>query len=86
MKKANVWDKNKTEKRCEKWFKDNDFEVFESKQYMSKTNYKISKDGIEYVFELPYAVADIEKYMALFNISFEMKKEIIRMKAELQNE
>lgn len=75
--------KTRNEKYVEKWFKENGFDFRLIKQYMSKTKYEISKDGITITFELISGVDDIKGYMKMFNESFEMRKEIMRMKEEL---
>lgn len=76
-------DKSKLEKYVETWFEKNGFQCELIKQYQSKTKYKISKDGIIEIFELPYALTDPKKYMEMYRKSFEMKKEILKMKDSL---
>lgn len=76
-------DKSKVEKYAEKWFKENGFQCELIKQYISKTKYKISKDGITEIFELSYGITEPKKYMEMYKKSFEMKKEILRMKSSL---
>ena len=68
--------KTKNEKYAEKWFKENGFDFELVKQYVSKTKYKITKDGITIPFELIWGVDDIKGYMRMFNESFEMKKQL----------
>lgn len=53
------WDLSKEEKFAIQWFADNGFSGKIDKQYISKTIFKISKDGIEDVFELPQGVKNI---------------------------
>lgn len=76
-------EKSKVEKYAEKWFKENGFQCELIKQYISKTKYKISKDGITEIFELSYGITEPKKYMEMYKESFEMKKEILRMKSSL---
>lgn len=76
-------EKSKVEKYAEKWFKENGFQCELIKQYISKTKYKISKDGITEIFELSYGITEPKKYMEMYKKSFEMKKEILRMKSSL---
>lgn len=80
-----MYDKSKNEKYAEKWFKENGFEILSSKQYQSKTRYKVKKNDIEDSVELPFGVSDIKSYMKMINHSFEMKIELIKLKA-IKNE
>ena len=74
-------DKNKNEKFAERWFAQHGFEWKCVKQYISKTVYEISKDGLTYKWELPYGVTDAKKYMDLAcGKSHEMALEIERLK------
>ena len=51
------------EKYAEKWFEKNGFTYRYVKQWISKTVYEISKDGLTYKWELPYDVTNINQYM-----------------------
>ena len=50
---------------------------------MNKTKYRITKDGLEYVFELPYAVADKKRYMEFIENCFETNKILEDLKKQL---
>lgn len=76
-------EKTRAERYAEKWFAENGFEYSVRKQYISKTVYAVSKDSVTDTFELPSTVTEPKKYMDMYAESFELKKEIIRMKAEL---
>lgn len=69
-------DKSKNEKYAEKWFRENGFECRLVKQYISKTKYEVSKDGITAIFELPFGVENCKKYMDFYNETFEMRKRL----------
>lgn len=76
-------EKTKNEKYAEKWFNENGFQCELIRQYISKTKYKVSKDGITEIFELPYGISEIRKYMEMYRQSFEMKKQIAKMKKQI---
>ena len=77
------WQISRIEKYAEKWFAQNGFSFELVKQYVSKTIYLISKDGISEKFELPSEATDIKGYMELFRKSFELEKQIDQMKEQL---
>ena len=83
---ARKWAITKNEKYAEWWFKDNGFEFELVNQFVSKTVYKVSKDGITDKFELPSGVTDPKGYMNMFDRSFNMLKEITVMKEKLSKE
>lgn len=76
-------EKSKIESYAEKWFKEHGFEFKILKQYLSKTNYEVTKDGVTDTFELSSSVTDGKLYMDNYGKSFAMKVEIDRMKAQL---
>ena len=71
---------SKNEEYVIKWFEENGIEVISAKQYISKTKFKIRKDGIEDNFELLSEVTDIEKYMEMYKQSLDMNLQIEEMK------
>lgn len=73
-------EKSKVEKGAEKWFKENGFDYKIIKQYISKTIYQVSKDGVTDKCEVLAAVTNISSYMESYGRSFELGKQI----AELQ--
>lgn len=81
-----VKEKSKVEIYVEKWFKANGFEFKIIKQFVSKTKYEVSKNGITELFELPMAVTNPKSYMEMFNNCFEMKEEITKLKEVLSSE
>lgn len=74
---------SKNEEYVIKWFEENGIEVISAKQYISKTKFKIRKDGIEDDFELLSEVTDIEKYMEMYKQSLDMNLQIEEMKKEV---
>lgn len=78
-------EKNKVERYAERWFSAHGFKWNCVKQYNSKTVYEISKDGLEYKWELPFGVTDPKKYMELAcEHNHEMMIEIERHKGALE--
>lgn len=83
------WDLSKEEKAAIKWLDDNRYNVKILKQYVSKTVFEISKDGITDKFELPQSIdsKQIKNYMEQFqknwDILCELKK-LRQMKNQLE--
>lgn len=71
---------SKNEDYVIKWFEENGIEVISTKQYVSKTKFKIRKDGIEDDFELLSEVKNVKKYMEMYKQSLDMKLQIEEMK------
>lgn len=72
------WDFSKTEKFAVEWFNDHGFEGEIVKQYLSKTVFKVFKDGVTDTFELSQDIAykDIERYMNQFAKNWEVLQEL----------
>lgn len=70
------FEKTRAEKYAEKWFTENGFEFELKKQYISKTKYLVTKDGITDDFELPSTVTDPKRFMAMYGETFKMRCEI----------
>lgn len=77
---------SKNEKYAMKFFKNNSFEFEILKQYNSKTKFKVQRDGLSYVWELPVGVENIGSYMKMFMYAHEQKLEIQRLKEQLKSE
>ena len=77
--------KNKSswEKYVERYLKQKGFKVTLVKQWNSKTVYDVEKDGTKERLEIPVSVVEKKKYMDMVNNSFEMKREIMKMKGML---
>ena len=84
------WDLSKEEKSVIKWLDDNEYNGKILKQYVSKTVFEISKDGITDNFELPQGIdfKQIKSYMEQFqknwNMLCELKK-LRQMKNQVNN-
>ena len=77
--------KNKSswEKYVERYLKQKGFKVTLVKQWNSKTVYDVEKDGVKERLEIPVSVVEKKKYMDMVNNSFEMKREVMKMKGML---
>ena len=75
---------SKNEEYVIKWFEENGIEVISAKQYVSKTKFKIRKDGIEDDFELSSEITNIKKYMEMYKQSLDIKFEIEKAKREVE--
>lgn len=77
------YDLSANEKYAIEYLEKHNFEILDIHQHISKTKFLILKNGIKEIFELPSAVTNIKVYMNQYSKSFEMKEEIIRLKAGL---
>lgn len=73
-----------------KWFNEHGFNGKVLHQWTTETSFEVEKDGITDTFRLTYTHRNpkkciIEEYMKQFEKSFEMKVQIEKMKAELDN-
>lgn len=78
------WDFSKEEIFAIKWLEENGFEGRVEKQYVSKTIFTISKDGITQKFELPQGIVfkSISNYMEQFRHNWELTCELHRLRKE----
>lgn len=79
------WDFSKEEKYALAWFDEHGFDVVLEKQYVSKTIFTVSKDGMSDKFELAQGVKGmkIEKYMGQWLKNWEMYCELIELRKEV---
>lgn len=72
------WDFSKEEKFVIKWFEENGFTGKIVKQYVTKTIFEISKDGITDRFELPQGVVfkNIKGYMEQYRRNWSINLEL----------
>ena len=72
------WDFSKEEKFAIKWFEENGFTGKIVKQYVTKTIFEISKDGITDMFELPQGVVfkNIKGYMEQYRRNWSINLEL----------
>lgn len=84
------WDLSKEEKSVIKWLDDNEYNGKILKQYVSKTVFEISKDGITDNFELPQGIdfkqikSHMEQFQKNWNMLCELKK-LRQMKNQVNN-
>lgn len=83
------WDLSKEEKTAIKWLDDNGYNGKILKQYVSKTVFEISKDGITDNFELPQSIdaKQIKNYMEQFQKNWDVLcklKKLRQMKNQLE--
>jgi len=76
------WDFSKEEKYVIDWFNKNGFDGKIVKQYISKTVFEISKDGISDKFELPQGIVfkNIKAYMEQFMKNWDMYCELYELR------
>ena len=79
------WEFSKEEKYVIKWFNDNGYDGKIIKQYISKTIFEISKDGITEKFELPQGIVfrNIKGYMEQYRKNWELLCELKRLRKEV---
>lgn len=69
-------EKSKVEKSIERKMKAKGFEITMLKQYISKTVYAISKDGVEQKVEVPSNITDTSLYANMLSELFQVSVEI----------
>lgn len=76
------WDLSKEEKSVIKWLDDNEYNGKILKQYVSKTVFEISKDGITDNFELPQSIdaKQIKNYMEQFEKNWDVLCELKKLR------
>lgn len=74
------WDFSKEEKHVIDWFNKNGFEGEIIKQYVSKTIFKISKNGVTDRFELPQDLKNVGRYMEQFSRNWEIFCELQQLR------
>ncbi len=82
------WDFSKEEKYVIDWFNKNGYEGKLERQYVSKTVFTVTKDGITDKFELPQGIAfkSISNYMKQFEKNWEMLCELHKLRKEVKEE
>lgn len=78
------WDFSKEEKFAIKWLEKNGYSGRIIKQYVSKTIFEITKDGITDKFELPQGIVfkNIKGYMEQYRQNWDLLCELHRLKGE----
>lgn len=80
------WDFSKEEKYAVKWLNDHDFDGKLEKQFVSKSIFTITKDGVTDKFELPqgFKYRSISSYMNQFEKNWEMLCELQKLRKEAE--
>ena len=78
------WELSKEEKFAVKWFEAHGFSGELTKQFLSKTVFTVSKDGISDTMELMqgFEGINIAKYMEQYMNSFSLKRELIKLRKQ----
>jgi len=78
--------KRQYDKLAEKWFEKHGYTYKYIKQYPSRTEFEIEKDGItdKAYISINMMAVDFNKAMNLVGETFEMKREILKMKKEIK--
>lgn len=76
-------EKSKVESDIEKKLKLKGFEITMIKQYISKTVYVISKDGVEQKVEVPLIVTDTTLYVNMLSDVFQLLAKIKKINEQI---
>lgn len=81
------WDFSKEEKYAIQWFNENGYDGRIIKQYISKTIFEISKDGVTDKFELPQGIVfkNIKGYMEQYRQNWNLLCELQKLRKETGN-
>ena len=81
------WDFSKEEKYAIQWFNENGYDGRIIKQYISKTIFEISKDGVTDKFELPQGIVfkNIKGYMEQYRQNWNLLCELQKLRKETEN-
>ena len=79
------WDFSKIEEYAIKWFNENGFDGKIEKQYLSKTIFTVSKDGVADKFELhqDIKIKSIKKYIDQYMVNWNRLVELNELRKEL---
>lgn len=79
------WEISKEEKYAAQWFEDNGFDAVLEKQYISKTIFTVTKDGVSDKWELPQGLPKInlKKVMEQFKTNWDMLCELQRLRKQV---
>lgn len=78
--KERKWEMNKAEERFDKLLKENNFNVIGLKEFSSKTDYLIEKDGVECTFVIHH----VDNKTSRGNLCFKIFVEHYNIKAEYE--
>lgn len=80
------WDLSKGEQCAIKWFEENGFDLVLEKQFVSKTVFLVSKDGMSDTFELSQHITkmeDVQRRLDVYMENFAIKVELERLRKEV---
>lgn len=78
------WTLSNEELYAIEWFEKNGFSGSLDRQYISKSKFTVTKNGVNDKFELQLGVTyDVASYMEQYGRSFEQLCELTRLRAEL---
>lgn len=80
------WDLTKEEKYAISWFEKNGFDAVLEKQYLSKTVFTVTKDGISDKFELRSDGTKVELLMEWFQHDWELLRENRELREKLKRQ
>ena len=75
-----IKEKNHNEKYVEKWLTENGFDYEIRKQTLSRTEWKVSKDGIEDTLSIQLETDNIKACMEQYAKQFEQLKELLKLR------
>lgn len=64
--KNNAWEATQTELYAEKWWKEHGFTAVLESRMLTKSVYRVTKDGVTDKYEIPMTVKDKKGFMELF--------------------
>lgn len=81
------WDLSKEEKYVINWFNEHGFHGEIVKQYVSKTKFIVSKNGVTDNFELQQGLSnmDIKKYMSQYEKQFDLLCELTKLRNQIDD-
>lgn len=81
------WEISKEEKYALDWFERNGFDAVLEKQFLSKTNFSVSKNGVTDKFSLPHGEkVNVKKVMEQFARAFELLCELQELRKQARKE
>jgi len=81
-----IKEKNHNENYAEKWLKENGFSYEIQKQTLSRTDWKVLKDGIEDILSIPRESGNIKECMNQYKKNFELLKELQELRKQVKQQ
>lgn len=81
------WDFSKEERYAIRWFAENGYTGRIVKQYISKTVFEISKDGVTSKFEIPQGIdlKNVKKYMEQYRKNWKVLCELQDLRNQMKS-